>query len=91
MGSKHQTQPTGPVADEERDGVRIFVRRGALRRYDALKRKSEGLPVTVLWDRRLGERRAEPAAPEGNRRRADRRQEPPFTWTAADFVLTEHE
>ena len=87
--------------------LRIFVRRGALRRFHRLTRDAEGLPVSVEWDRREGERRtdlpsdgadvqpagapaetASPAAPEKTeQRRSDRRSDPPFTWTAAEFVV----
>jgi hypothetical protein len=92
--------------------LRIFVRRGALRRFHRLTRDAEGLPVTVEWDRREGERRTEVsptpveteqpgprpgAAPahteqaesseKTEQRRSDRRNDPPFTWTAAEFVV----
>jgi hypothetical protein len=94
--------------------LRIFVRRGALRRFHRLTRDAEGLPVTVEWDRREGQRRtdASPAPVETDRpaagsaaatttantekadtgenaeqRLADRRSDPPFTWTAAEFVV----
>ena len=72
--------------------VDIIVRRGALRRFDKLKRQSEGLPVNVTWDRRLGDRRksaSSKAAPE--RRGPDRRKQPSFTWELADFVVVEPE
>ena len=66
----------------------IVVRRGALKRFDSMKKKVEGLPVNLVWDRRVGgERRAEPAAADGERRGNDRRQQPPFTWSLADFVV----
>jgi hypothetical protein len=65
----------------------IRVKRGALRRFDQLKTKSEGLPVEVKWDRRTSERRAEPSAEATNRRKKERRQPPPFTWDAAEFVV----
>jgi hypothetical protein len=68
----------------------IVVRRGALKRYDAMKKKTAGLPVSLVWDRRVGgERRAEDAAAGAtqNRRASDRRQQPPFTWSVADFVV----
>jgi hypothetical protein len=69
--------------------VQIFVRIGALKRFDTLKRKTADLPVTVSWDRRRGERRSA-ASPAGeDRRRADRRSAAPFTWDAADFVVVE--
>jgi hypothetical protein len=83
----------------------LIVRRGALRRFDALKRKTAKLPVVVTWDRSEEERRNEKRAggqgagdrakeaggtgkgAVSDRRRADRRQTPPFTWELADFVL----
>jgi hypothetical protein len=69
--------------------VRIFVRIGALRRFHALTQKTTDLPVEVTWDRRRSDRR-DPAEPgEGERRQPDRRQKPPFTWDAADFVVVE--
>ena len=69
--------------------IGIVVRRGALRRFDSLTRKTVDLPVDVTWDRRTGQRRAsaEPAGDE--RREGDRRKEPPFTWQVADFVVVD--
>jgi hypothetical protein len=69
--------------------VGIVVRRGALRRFDALTRKTADLPVVVSWDRRTTERRAssEPAPVE--LRSSDRRKAPPFTWEVADFVVVD--
>lgn len=69
--------------------IGIVVRRGALRRFDALTRKTEDLPVKVTWDRRLEERRASGESAGDERRTADRRREPPFTWQVADFVVTD--
>jgi len=69
--------------------LRIFVRRGALRRFHRLKQDAEGLPVKVEWDRREGDRRAEtptPPAPS-EQRQSERRREPPFTWAAGEFVV----
>jgi hypothetical protein len=66
----------------------IVVRRGALKRFDSMKKKTAGLPVNLVWDRRVGgERRAETPAADGERRKTDRRKSPPFTWTLADFVV----
>lgn len=64
--------------------LEIIVRRGALRRFAAFKRKTSYLPVTVSWDRRV-------AAPEESRPTGtpERRQQLPFTWDLADFVLVE--
>lgn len=67
--------------------VRIFVRRGALRRFDRLKRDAADLPVSIDWDRRLGERRADSGRITPEQRRGDRRRQPPFTWDQAGFVL----
>lgn len=69
--------------------VQIFVRIGALRRFHLLKRKTAELPVIVSWDRRRSERRAASATVGADHRRADRRQQPPFTWEVADFVVAE--
>ena len=70
-------------SEPKRASLRIFVRRGALRRFDKLKADSTDLPVSIEWDRRApsGER------PEGAP--VERRGEPAFTWKAADFVLVE--
>ena len=67
----------------------MFVRRGALRRFDRLKQDSEDLPVAVEWDRRLDERREASATVAEEGRRSERRSEPPFTWALADFVVVE--
>jgi hypothetical protein len=67
------------------------VRRGALRRFDKLKRATANLnlPVKLLWDRRLGERRTSASDVGRERPRSDRRKEPPFTWRTADFIVIE--
>jgi hypothetical protein len=65
----------------------IRVRRGALRRFDHLKTKSADLPVEIKWDRRASDRRGTAAEADEDRRRAERRQAPPFTWDTADFVV----
>ena len=68
----------------------IVVRRGALKRFDTMKRKTAGLPVNLVWDRRVGgERRADANGTDGERRKIDRRQQPPFTWSLADFVVVD--
>lgn len=69
------------------DRMVILVRRGALRRFDALTQKTTELPVVVSWDRRQTERRRTGATDTVERRRADRRQTTPFTWELADFVV----
>jgi hypothetical protein len=67
--------------------VELVVRRGALRRFEKLKQKAANLPVEVLWDRRQGERRMASDKSSPNHRKTDRRQKPPFTWEASDFVV----
>jgi hypothetical protein len=69
--------------------IGIIVRRGALRRFDALTRKTAELPVKVTWDRRTAERRTGEDPEAVDRRAGDRRKEPGFTWEAADFVVVE--
>jgi hypothetical protein len=61
--------------------LRLFVRRGALRRFDKLTRDTGDLPVAVEWDRRLGSPVAEPMV--------DRRKAPPYLWEVADFVVVD--
>jgi hypothetical protein len=90
MSSRPERQLREPreVADENGKKTVIRVKRGALRRFDQLTRKSESLPVEVKWDRRVSERRdSNPTPEESERRRQERRQTPPFTWDAAEFVV----
>ena len=67
----------------------IFVRRGALRRFDRLKKAAAAVPVDVQWDRRTDERRTAAKPVSGDARKTERRQQPPFTWKVADFVVVE--
>ena len=86
--SKHAADTTKSEANQPASQpVRLFVRRGALRRYDALKRKTSELDVVVAWDRREGERRTSSDGTARERRKNDRRQETPFTWQVADFAV----
>ena len=77
---------SSPVDDSS---LRIFVRRGAIRRFDKLTRDAADLPVKIEWDRRQRDRREEAPAGEVERRKpsGDRRHDPPFTWKVADFVV----
>jgi hypothetical protein len=65
----------------------LIVRRGALRRFDKLKRATADLPVEVSWDRRLADRRSSSTDVSRDRRQNERRQPPPFTWEVADFLV----
>lgn len=81
-------QPAGDQAPATTKPTTIVVRRGALKRFDSMKKKVEGLPVNLVWDRRVGdERRGDSNEARGERRNTDRRQQPPFTWSMADFVV----
>ena len=65
----------------------MVVRRGALQRFQSLKKKTAHLQVEVVWDQRDGERRQERSLSDSERRMRDRRRKPPFTWDVADFVV----
>jgi hypothetical protein len=82
-------RPAAPRKKE--DAVEIVVRRGAMRRFDALKTRTSELPVVVTWDRRTDERRngGDSSHVTRNRRQMERRRKPPFTWDVADFVVVE--
>jgi len=90
--TKTKARPRKPRPKTQTEPIaEIIVRRGALRRFDALKTKTGELPVVLTWDRRLDDRRdAEPAAAAKRERRyKERRRTPPFTWDLADFVVVE--
>jgi len=99
MQSKKRLSEPEPVDNDEQPtdpNLRIYVKRGAIRRFARLTRDSRLLPVAIEWDRRQEERRAErKAAPQERKaapqeqRKSDRRRKPPFTWEMADFVVTE--
>jgi hypothetical protein len=76
--------PMSEPADPEKRKFQIYVRRGALRRFDRLKQGTGELPVELKWDRRQADTPSlDGVAPSGK----DRRKEPPFTWGTADFVV----
>lgn len=79
------------AARKKKDTIEIVVRRGAMRRFDALKTRTSELPVVVTWDRRTNERRddEETAGADRNAQQTERRRKPPFTWDLADFVVVE--
>jgi len=79
------------AAEKKRGRIEIVVRRGAIRRFDALKTRTSELPVVVTWDRRTDQRGDEGNATSAKRngRQTDRRRKPPFTWDLADFVVVE--
>jgi len=84
----------GQNPSKKGNNLRIFVKQGATRRFERLKRDSTDLPVKVEWDRRSGERRSPTELPGAEAvglpaRKGDRRNSPPFTWELADFVVVE--
>lgn len=91
MPSKTSPAARRSAAPRKKDeAIEIVVRRGSLRRFDALKTRTAELPVVVTWDRRTSDRREEQAnAVKANRRESERRRTPPFTWDLADFVVVE--
>lgn len=84
--AKAPAKPERPLVSDDAP-IEIVVRRGALRRFDQLKQKAGDLPVKLIWDRRVENRRKDGQAVEGERRRTERRQAPQFTWDVADFVV----
>jgi hypothetical protein len=70
--------------------VTLIVRRGALKRFDRLKRATSDVPADLLWDRRQRERRRSVETPAEEARKSERRQTPPFTWDVADFIVVEN-
>ena len=89
MADTRKRKPgTGRALPKEPSPItELVVRRGALRRFDALKRETAGLPVNVTWDRRKDDRRSSSDEVPGERRKTDRRQKPSFTWDLAEFVV----
>jgi hypothetical protein len=69
------------------DPILLVVRRGALRRFATLQRRTADMQVQVIWDRRATARRITDTTKTPERRAADRRQRKSFTWQAADFLV----
>jgi len=69
--------------------LRIFVKKGAHRRFNRLQLDSERLQVSVEWDRRKGERRKASKLTDADKRKTDRRGAPPFTWELAEFIVVD--
>lgn len=69
------------------DPIVLVVRRGAERRFEALKNRTSQLNVEIVWDRRERPRRAQAAAAVPDRRRAERRRNASDTWEIADFCV----
>lgn len=92
MSTKTSSAPKRRAAAAPKESpIEIVVRRGAMRRFDALKTRTSELPVVVTWDRRTDDRRDRDASADvkRDRRQNERRRTPPFTWDLADFVVVE--
>ena len=80
-------RPRGHRAEAGSMRTLAIVRRGAAERFQVLQKTFAGDPVEIIWDRRAGERRQHRSPVMTDWRRSDRREVPPVTWTALDFVV----
>ena len=70
-------------------GCSIIVKRGDFERYEVLF-KSFGQRVSVMWDRRRGQRRQALDPPNADeRRRTERRGLPLASWRGLGFVVVD--
>ena len=73
-----------------KQSITLIVKRGALRRFDRLKKDAAGLPVDVIWDRRQSQRRrSEETNHSDEKRKVERRNPLPLTWEVAEFAVAE--
>jgi len=90
MSSKPSQSARRSTQSRKGGAIEIVVKRGSLRRFDALKTRTAELPVVVTWDRRVADQREEDRSGGGKKRSySERRRTPPFTWDLADFVVVE--
>ena len=88
MAGKSKSAPRKTAAQAKSGTpIKMVVRRGALKRFENLKKKTAHLQVEVVWDQRDDDRRHERTLTPGERRIRERRRKPPFTWDLADFVV----
>jgi hypothetical protein len=68
----------------------VIVRRGHFATFELLTRTFADDPtVQIVWDRRMGERRQAARGPDdGERRRNDRRREPPSQWNQLNYIIS---
>ena len=86
-GPRQKRSPTHPKREQGPVSV-LVVRRGSVRRFARLKKRTDELPLEVVWDRRQADRRRQQTVrAKTELRRSERRQEPPFSWGAADFLV----
>ncbi len=69
----------------------VIVRRGHFATFELLTRTfSDDPSVQIIWDRRIGERRQSlRSAADGERRRSDRRRQPPLQWGQLNYLVAE--
>lgn len=69
------------------DPILLIVRRGAHRRFAALKTKTSHLDVKVIWDRREQTRRQAIGDMQQEQRASERRSRHAASWQLADFTV----
>jgi hypothetical protein len=71
------------------DSRLVVVRRGHFATFELLTRTFADDPsVRIIWDRRLGERRrTTDGVGDADRRRADRRRQPPAQWRQLNYMI----
>jgi hypothetical protein len=66
----------------------VIVRRGHFATFELLTRTFADDPmVQIIWDRRIGERRQAGDVRVAERRRSDRRREPPMQWGQLNYMI----
>ena len=70
------------------DPILLIVRRGAHRRFAALKNKTSHLDVKVIWDRREQTRRQAIGDMQHEQRASERRSPQAASWQLADFTVS---
>lgn len=67
----------------------VIVRRGHFATFELLTRTfADDHSVQIVWDRRMGERRHVARGPDdAERRRSDRRRQPPSQWSQLNYMI----
>ncbi len=71
----------------EQRGVLVIVARGCPELYQRLKALEDRVCITVLWDRRVQERRGDDRPVPVDRRATERRRRPPSPWRTLGVLL----
>jgi hypothetical protein len=67
----------------------VVVARDYQETYEMFRGHFEDRDVPVFWDRRFAERRHGTSRISGDRRRWERRRDPPRSWFESGFVMVE--